>query len=204
MWKNEQWEKILKNCKTSDNSLWKIKNRIIFNKIIVPPLQVNNKELYTVDEKVNGMIKNFAAVHVQNENMSNPNHKRTVSAAVNNFIKNTSFENNEIILATTAEVKYCIKNLKNNKAPDCDGITGAVIKHFPRRAIIMITQIINAILRLGHFPTAWKVAKIIPIPKSGKNPTLLSSYRPISQLPHLSKIAEKVIKKTVMRTLKCK
>ena len=43
----------------------------------------------------------------------------------------------------------------------------------------------------------WKISKIIPILKSGKNPTLVSSYRPISLLPQLSKIAEKIIKKRI-------
>ncbi|GFT35234.1 RNA-directed DNA polymerase from mobile element jockey [Trichonephila clavipes] len=40
---------------------------------------------------------------------------------------------------------------------------------------------------------SWKTAVVIPILKPGKNSALAESYRPISLLPVLSKLAEKVI-----------
>ncbi|GFR33671.1 probable RNA-directed DNA polymerase from transposon BS [Trichonephila clavata] len=40
---------------------------------------------------------------------------------------------------------------------------------------------------------SWKTAVIVPILKPGKDPTDPQSYRPISLLPVLSKIAEKII-----------
>ncbi|GBN54258.1 RNA-directed DNA polymerase from mobile element jockey, partial [Araneus ventricosus] len=49
------------------------------------------------------------------------------------------------------------------------------------------------ILLIGNFPTRWKTAVVIPILKPGKDPTLPASYRPISLLSSLSKIAEQVI-----------
>ncbi|GFT33015.1 probable RNA-directed DNA polymerase from transposon X-element [Trichonephila clavipes] len=45
----------------------------------------------------------------------------------------------------------------------------------------------------GYFPNAWKTAVVIPILKPGKNPKLADSHRPISLLPILSKLAEKII-----------
>ncbi|GFT09984.1 RNA-directed DNA polymerase from mobile element jockey [Trichonephila clavipes] len=47
--------------------------------------------------------------------------------------------------------------------------------------------------KLRYFPNAWKTAVVIPILKPGKNPTLADSHRPISLLPILSKLAEKII-----------
>ncbi|GFW07268.1 probable RNA-directed DNA polymerase from transposon X-element [Trichonephila clavipes] len=47
--------------------------------------------------------------------------------------------------------------------------------------------------KLRNFPNAWKTAVIIPILKPGENPKLAESYRPISLLPILSKLAEKII-----------
>ncbi|GFT83620.1 probable RNA-directed DNA polymerase from transposon X-element [Trichonephila clavipes] len=44
-----------------------------------------------------------------------------------------------------------------------------------------------------YFPNAWKTAVVIPILKPGKNPKLAESHRPISLLPILSKLAEKII-----------
>ena len=51
----------------------------------------------------------------------------------------------------------------------------------------------NACLRLQYYPTLWKIAEITAIPKVGKDAALPSSYRPISLLPLLSKIFEKVL-----------
>ncbi|GFU08802.1 RNA-directed DNA polymerase from mobile element jockey [Trichonephila clavipes] len=48
-------------------------------------------------------------------------------------------------------------------------------------------------LNLRYFPNAWKTAVVVPILKPGKDPTLAESHRPISLLPILSKLAEKII-----------
>lgn len=46
---------------------------------------------------------------------------------------------------------------------------------------------------LQHFPTTWKQAHIILFPKPGKNLQEPKSYRPISLLNTLGKVAEKII-----------
>ena len=55
-----------------------------------------------------------------------------------------------------------------------------------------ISEIINKSLQTGKIPKAWKLAKIIPIYKS-KQKNLMCNYRPISLLPTLSKVLEKVV-----------
>ena len=84
--------------------------------------------------------------------------------------------------------------MKSYKAPGLDNITGAIIKIFSHKAIVMITKIINGILLTNYFPCKWKIAKVTPILKSDKNMTIPSGYRPISLLPYLSKLTEKIIK----------
>jgi len=56
-----------------------------------------------------------------------------------------------------------------------------------------LTKIINGSLRHCYFPSAWKKATIITIPKPDKDPKLLESYRPIALLSVLSNIFEKII-----------
>ena len=51
---------------------------------------------------------------------------------------------------------------------------------------------INTYIESGHVPDTMKLAKVIPIYKS-KDKQMLNNYRPISLLPILSKIIEKVI-----------
>lgn len=102
----------------------------------------------------------------------------------------------------TSEIKnHIAKNLNVKKAPGYDCITGKVIKELPDEALRYITYIFNGILRTGHFPSQWKVAQIILIPKPGKSPVEVTSYRPISLLPIMSKMFEKLFLKRLMPIL---
>lgn len=91
-------------------------------------------------------------------------------------------------------------NLK--KAPGYDLITGKILKELPEKVLRLITFIFNAMLRIGYFPDQWKVAQIIVIPKPGKPPNEVASYRPISLLPIISKIFEKLFLKRLQPILK--
>lgn len=51
----------------------------------------------------------------------------------------------------------------------------------------------DGIIWLALSPNLWKVSQIIMIPKPGKDVNLISSYRPISLLPALSKVFEKIL-----------
>ena len=55
-----------------------------------------------------------------------------------------------------------------------------------------LTFIINNFIVTSTFPGMWKIARISPIPKI-VNPSQLKDYRPISILPILSKIYEKLV-----------
>jgi len=49
-------------------------------------------------------------------------------------------------------------------------------------------------MTIGEFPDSWKIAHITPIPKVHRHSSSSSSeYRPISVLPVLSKLFEKVL-----------
>lgn len=100
------------------------------------------------------------------------------------------------------EVRKLIQsNLKPKKAPGYDLITGKILKELPDPGIRCITYIFNAVLRLNTFPAQWKIAQIILIPKPGKPPHDVSSYRPISLLPILSKVFERLLLHRIQPTL---
>jgi hypothetical protein len=82
-----------------------------------------------------------------------------------------------------------------NKSPGHDGINNSTVKNLPPKTIILLTYIFNAIFRLSYFPISWKSAMIITISKPGKPPDIPESYRPISLLPTLGKIFEKILLK---------
>ncbi|GJQ87839.1 hypothetical protein Trydic_g1807 [Trypoxylus dichotomus] len=90
-------------------------------------------------------------------------------------------------------IRKHISKSSSLKAPGNDNIQNHVLKHIPRKTLAQITYIFNAAFKLHHFPSPWKTATVIPAPKPGKEPRLATSYRPISLLPAISKIFEKIL-----------
>ncbi|CAH2097142.1 unnamed protein product [Euphydryas editha] len=94
--------------------------------------------------------------------------------------------------ATTDEINKIIDNLNSNTSSGIDGINTKSIKCLKNLIINELTQSINNCLRLGTFPDSLKIAKVTPVYKAGSK-TDPGNYRPISVLPVLSKIFERVI-----------
>jgi hypothetical protein len=80
-----------------------------------------------------------------------------------------------------------------SKAPGYDLITGKILQELPKKGLRAITQIYNAVPRIEYFPCHWKVGQVIMIAKPRKTPADVTSYRPISLLPLLSKVLKKLI-----------
>ena len=89
-----------------------------------------------------------------------------------------------------------ILNIINNLTPKTSsGIDNLSIKHIKVIKYELakpLTLITNQVLSSGIFPDKLKIAKVIPIFKKGDD-TDVNNYRPISLLPAISKITEKVI-----------
>ena len=57
-------------------------------------------------------------------------------------------------------------------------------------------------MALGHVPLTWRTAKVIALRKPGKKSyTTPRSYKPISLLPVIGKILEKIINRRLMGVL---
>ncbi|XP_071508445.1 uncharacterized protein [Diadema antillarum] len=75
-----------------------------------------------------------------------------------------------------------------------DPIPTWLLKNCVNELTPVITSIVNASLKDGHFPDSLKHAHITPILKSSKfSPDELKSYRPVSNLPFLGKIIERLV-----------
>ena len=53
------------------------------------------------------------------------------------------------------------------------------------------TKLFNMPIQHCCFPSIWKLANVVPIPKTSAVKSSPSSYRPISLLPIVSKVLEK-------------
>ena len=90
------------------------------------------------------------------------------------------------------EIMNILKLFKPKKSTDCDNISMKLLQDLGHCVSYPISMIVNRSLSEGVVPKSMKVAKVVPIYKS-KDHQLFTNYRPISLLPTVSKILEKVI-----------
>jgi ribonuclease HI len=58
---------------------------------------------------------------------------------------------------------------------------------------LALTHLINILFLSGYVPNVWKRATVVPLLKSGKDPSRTDSYRPISLTSCLAKVMERAI-----------
>ncbi|GFW65522.1 probable RNA-directed DNA polymerase from transposon X-element [Trichonephila clavipes] len=96
-------------------------------------------------------------------------------------------------LTSPFEVRGIIKKLPNRKSPGPDQIPNIALKYLPINAITHLTKIYNRCLINCHFPTQWKIANVVMLPKPNRDHKFSQNYRPISLLNTTAKIFERII-----------
>ena len=95
--------------------------------------------------------------------------------------------------ASQKEVKTIIMK-SPNKSCELDPVPTWLLKSCVDELLPIITAIINTSLKNSHVPRAFKCARIRPLlKKSGLDPDILKNYRPVSNLPFISKVLEKAV-----------
>lgn len=100
----------------------------------------------------------------------------------------------ELHTVTTAEVVNIILRIKTN-AKGIDEISSEMLKMcitYCAECADAVTYIINFALKENVMPACWKHALVIPVPKKDKV-SVLNDLRPISILPVLSKVIERIV-----------
>ena len=100
----------------------------------------------------------------------------------------------EFNLSTISKTKLSqiIGKINLNKAPGLDKIPNKLIKLAGEAIYDSLLYIFNLVLDTGVFPDDLKLAKITPIYKEGDK-TKCGNFRPISVIPAVAKILEKII-----------
>ena len=88
-------------------------------------------------------------------------------------------------------VSRVVESCKNKLSTDSYGLSMYIVKLIIATIVTPITHICNLSFKNGIFPENMKNDKIIPIFKSGYREDC-TNYRPISLLPQISKILEKL------------
>ena len=91
-----------------------------------------------------------------------------------------------------ASILKMLEKSNANKAPGIDKLPGIFIKDGASLLAAPLTQLINLSISTASFPDSFKIAKLVALYKKGCK-TDPKNYRPVSLLPLISKIFERVI-----------
>ena len=97
---------------------------------------------------------------------------------------------------TKSEITDVVLKLDVNKSAGYDGFNARIVKCSIHAIFSPLCNIFNSSIENGIFPSALKIAKVIPVFKSG-NRNLLNNYRPVSVLSIFSKVLEKIVYKLI-------
>lgn len=191
--KNEYYKKKLNKCKNNLKDRWKtIKEICHMDKLndmsrhILNIKDTNTSSVNHVNSYFSNVGKSLAA-KILNKNITTE--KSLTKIIQRNFCHSNSFV---LLPVNEQEVKSVINSLKSSSSFGWDGISSNSLKILVSAITRPITLLCNLCFTHGVFPDLFKKSIIIPIYKSGEK-NILSNYRPISLLPTLAKVIEKLL-----------
>jgi hypothetical protein len=101
---------------------------------------------------------------------------------------------------TLDDVQLALNSLKNTNSNSPDGISARLLFNCQDSIVYPLYLLFRLSLDEGIFPAAWKTCFVTPVLNSG-DPSFVYNYRPISILPHISKIFESIIYSSIKRSL---
>ena len=98
----------------------------------------------------------------------------------------------ENLLCSEDDILEIILSLDTNKASGLDGISVRMLKETAATISPILCTLFNLSITMGVVPDSWNTSLITPVPKQGdlSDP---NNYRPISLLPVISKVLERII-----------
>lgn len=144
-----------------------------------------NDKISTIRDKINEVLPNISFEHNQTMEMF-----LLPSKVIQNFLPVDETEIASIILSS--------------KSSSCllDPIPTHLFKDIFPLISDAILKIINTSLKNGYVPQSFKYAAVKPLlKKPNLDPDVLANYRPISNLPFISKVLERVVVKQLYRHL---
>ena len=184
-------DKLDKN-KNNVNTIWKVINNIIGKntKVKSPQTFCHEDNQYTNPSDVCNAFNTYFS------NLG-PNLADKITPSTGHFSQYLSRPcNNSLFFTPTNihEILSIVRSLKSSKSSGFDNISVHLLKQIIHYIAVPITHIFNLSLSSGIFPHSLKIAKVTPIFKKD-DPSQISNYRPISILPSISKILEKLVYK---------
>ena len=168
---------------TGQKSYWRILNKLL-NKCKVPripPLFVQTKFITDLRDKAKLFNDYFTS---QCSPLPNDSELPAFVSCTNSTIDTFSI--------TRDEINDIITGLNPKKAHGPDDISANMVQLCGDRLSLPLKLIFENILKTGIFPDQWKEANVTPVHKKNDK-QLISNYRPISLLPILAKVFERIV-----------
>ena len=196
---NEQLNKQKNNMKTT----WKILNEVIKGTAVsskIPDVFLeHDKEIHNRKEIANAFNNFFVGV---GPNLAKGIHK-PANVCIKDFLPEANIDTMFLEPVSEEEIINTVKACGNKTSLDCHDMNMSLIKKIIVPIAKPLEYIFNLSLSSGIFPDLMKVAKVVPLFKSGQN-NVFTNYRPVSLLPQFSKILEKLFNKRLDKFLsKC-
>ena len=168
------------------------------------------KEIIAKEDRSSTMQSEFIIDTVPTTN------PEVIANSFNDFFVNVGKNLAENIKSDIDPLKYIANNLRSintiqvtedkilsiisamkNSAPGFDELPAFLMKQCSKLFIKPLCHVLSLSIRQGVFPIELKLAKVLPIYKSDDK-RQLKNYRPISVLPFISKIFEKIVADSVI------
>jgi hypothetical protein len=185
---NEQFNAAAGNAKET----WNILNAVLNKKHDVSDLYTifksdsNCRDLSSISNRFNEYFVSIG------KSLASGIDKSTVSYS--NFLNKLSSPKDSFVFYDTNETEIfnIVCDLKSKASTGHDGLSVKLIKPIICYITKPLCAIFNNVFSSGIFPQSLKIAKVIPVFKTGCKINI-SNYRPISILPCFSKILEKLM-----------
>jgi len=193
------WKAYLSSI-TNRTTLTEVFNRVrkISGKFSPPPPPVLSLEGETVaDPKIVADLfaEHFASVSRKNPDAPGARHRRDLESLGVNFASTGGESYN--VPFSLSELKMALSQC-HDSSPGPDDIPYAFLRHMSDSAFTFLLDLYNFIWRTGDFPSSWRVAVVLPIPKPGKDHLQATNYRPISLTSCICKVIEKMVNVRLM------
>ena len=180
----------IKEASGNTNTTWKIIKEVMGTKIHPPPndnITLNGSKILHPALYPNSFNSFFTNIGPElANNINSPN------AHFTDYLSDPNQESLFLTPTNPSEIINIARSLRNSKSSGFDGISMSLLKQIIHPLASPLTHIFNNSLSQGVFPDLFKIAKVNPIFKKD-NPHEISNYRPISLLPSISKILEKIV-----------
>lgn len=189
--RTDSWNTYLEGLDIVDGSAWKVAKLLRGTKISSCPLHGRRGLVYSAGDKAEAFADTMEAQFEPHYDVIDDDHEDMVEEYTEAYFEEDP--DDVIEPFSPEEILVEVLGTKVRKAAGLDKIGARALQSCPPSLIDHLEVIYNTALRLRHFPTPWKEAKIILIPKPRKDHLFPQNYRPISLLPVASKIFERLL-----------